>query len=133
MKKNVDIVGILPAGGRGARIEPMSCSKEMFPIGFGKVAGTDTCDLKPSCSTCWRKCSRQGGRKAYFILREGNWDIPQYFGDGASVDMNLGYLMVRLPFGPPYTLDQAYSFVSGRGVRIPRHLVWRGRCVCSID
>ena len=51
-----------------------------------------------------------GIRKAYFILREGKWDIPKYFGDGALVEMNLGYLMMRLPFGAPYTIDQAYSF-----------------------
>jgi glucose-1-phosphate thymidylyltransferase len=27
------------------------------------------------------------------------------------LDMNLAYLMMRLPFGAPYTLDQAYPFV----------------------
>lgn len=71
-------------------------------------------------------------KKAYFILCEGKRDIPQCFGGEAAFDLDLGYLMMWLPFGLPYALDQAYSFVSGRGVRIPRHLVWRGRCVCSI-
>lgn len=52
-----------------------------------------------------------GVRKVYFILRQGKWDIPTYFGDGAMLDMNLAYLMMRLPFGAPYTLNQAYPFV----------------------
>ena len=37
-------------------------------------------------------------------------------GDGACAGMNLGYLVARLPYGPPFTLDQAYPFV--RGARI---------------
>ena len=49
--------------------------------------------------------------KAFIILREGKWDIPSYFGDGKMLDMQLAYLMMDLPFGVPYTLDQAYPFV----------------------
>ena len=111
MQKSVDIVGILPAGGRGTRIEPLPCSKEIFPIGFGKVAETDNVRPKPVSQYLLEKMRKAGVKKAYFILREGKWDIPKYFGDGALVEMNLGYLMMRLPFGPPYTLDQAYPFV----------------------
>ena len=112
MQKSVDIVGILPAGGRGTRIEPLPCSKEIFPIGFGKIAGTDNVRPKPVSQYLLEKMRKAGVKKAYFILREGKWDIPSYFGDGAAVDMNLGYLMMRVPFGTPYTLDQAYHFVS---------------------
>jgi glucose-1-phosphate thymidylyltransferase len=55
---------------------------------------------------------RAGIRKAYVILREGKWDIPAYFNDGmALLDMNLAYLMMRQPFGSPFSLDQAYPFV----------------------
>ena len=50
-------------------------------------------------------------KKAYIILREGKWDIPAYFGDGKSLNMHLAYLMMGLPFGVPYTLDQAYPFL----------------------
>jgi glucose-1-phosphate thymidylyltransferase len=57
-----------------------------------------------------------GVRKAYFILRRGKWDIPAYFGDGSMLDMDLAYLMMRVPFGPPYTLDQAYPFVRNKTV-----------------
>jgi len=52
-----------------------------------------------------------GITKAYIVLREGKWDIPAYFGDGTMLDMHLAYLMMRLPFGVPYTIDQAYPFV----------------------
>jgi glucose-1-phosphate thymidylyltransferase len=111
MLKDIEIVGVLPAGGRGARIEPLPCSKEIFPVGFRRAQGAEGVRSKAVSHYLLEKMRVADIRKAYFILREGKWDIPKYFGDGSIVEMNLGYLMMRLPFGPPYTLDQAYSFV----------------------
>jgi glucose-1-phosphate thymidylyltransferase len=55
---------------------------------------------------------REGGvSRAFFILRDGKWDIPQYYGNGAAVGMDLGYLITDRTYGPPYTLDEAYPFV----------------------
>jgi glucose-1-phosphate thymidylyltransferase len=52
-----------------------------------------------------------GVTHAYIVIRKGKWDIPAYFGDGLILDMQLAYLMMGLPFGVPYTIDQAYPFV----------------------
>jgi glucose-1-phosphate thymidylyltransferase len=52
-----------------------------------------------------------GATKAYIILREGKWDIPAYLKNGKMLDMRLAYLIMDLPFGVPYTLDQAFPFV----------------------
>ena len=43
-------------------------------------------------------------------MRSGKWDIPAYLGDGKMFDMDIAYLIMNLPFGVPYTLDQAYPF-----------------------
>lgn len=56
------------------------------------------------------KMRRADVKTAYFILRRGKWDIPAYFGDGKMLDMHIGYLIMDLPFGVPFTLDQAYPF-----------------------
>jgi glucose-1-phosphate thymidylyltransferase len=45
------------------------------------------------------------------VLRKGKWDIPAYFRDGKMVDMNLAYLIMDLPYGVPFTIDQAYPFI----------------------
>ena len=52
-----------------------------------------------------------GITKVYIVLRQGKWDIPAYLGDGTMLGMHLAYLMMHLPFGAPYTLDQAYPFM----------------------
>lgn len=106
-----DIVGVVPAAGQGSRIAPLPCSKELYPIGFRTVESGEGVRPKTVSHYLLEKMRMAGIRNAYFILRDGKWDIPTYFGDGAMVDMNLGYLMMRLPFGTPYTLDQAYPFV----------------------
>lgn len=106
-----DIVGLVPAAGQANRIAPLPCSKELYPIGFHRVDGADGLRPKVVSHYLLEKMCLAGVRKAYIILRQDKWDIPSYFGDGTMVDMNLGYLMMRQPFGTPYTLDQAYSFV----------------------
>lgn len=57
------------------------------------------------------KMQSAGAQKAYFILRDGKWDIPAYFGGGGIVGLPLGYLMMDLPYGVPFTLDQAFPFL----------------------
>ena len=58
-----------------------------------------------------KKMRRADVKKAYFILRQGKWDIPAYFGDGEMLDIHIGYLIMNRPFGVPFTLDQAYPFL----------------------
>ena len=64
------------------------------------------------------KMCQAGVRRAFFILRKGKWDIPEYYGDGAAFGMDLGYLMMGRPYGLAYTLDQAYPFVRGARVAV---------------
>ena len=105
-----EVIGLLPAAGQATRIGPLPGSKELFPIGFR--SGEDG-SLRPKvvCHYLLDSMQRAGIRKAYILLRSGKWDIPAYLGDGTILNMDLGYLIVRLLFGVPYTLDQAYPFV----------------------
>ena len=66
---------------------------------------------KVVCHYLLEKMRLAGITKAYIVLKESKWDIPSYFRDGSLVDMQLAYLLLGLPFGTPYTIDQAYSFV----------------------
>jgi glucose-1-phosphate thymidylyltransferase len=68
---------------------------------------------KVICHYLLDKMRLAGVTKAFIVLREGKWDIPAYLGDGISCNMNLAYLMLGLPYGVPYTIDQAYNFVKG--------------------
>jgi glucose-1-phosphate thymidylyltransferase len=105
------VVGLIPAGGQASRIAPLPCSKELYPVGFRQVDGGRSLRPKVVCHYLLEKMRLAGITRAYIVLRQGKWDIPSYLGDGKIVDMHLAYLMLRLPYGVPYTLDQAYPFV----------------------
>ncbi len=106
-----EVVGLMPAGGRATRIAPLPCSKELYPIGLRPVDGGPGKHPKVVCHYLLEKMRLAGISKTYIVLRKGKWDIPAYLGDGALLDMHLAYLMTGLPFGVPYTLDQAHPFV----------------------
>ncbi|MDR4498052.1 MAG: hypothetical protein MRK02_09070 [Candidatus Scalindua sp.] len=106
-----EVVGLIPAGGKATRVSPLPCSKELLPIGFRRVDEERNLRPKVVCHYLLEKMQLADVTKAYFVLREGKWDIPAYFGNGTMIHMNLAYLIMGLPFGVPYTIDQAYPFV----------------------
>ena len=107
----MDIFGLIPAAGRATRLSPLPCSKELYPIGFRRIDEDGSLRPKVVCHYLLEKMQTAGIRNVYIVLREGKWDIPSYFGNGTMLDMRIAYLMMHLPFGVPYTLDQAYPFV----------------------
>ena len=105
------IIAVVPAAGNAKRIFPLPCSKELFPIGFQTMSVMNSLRPKVVCHYLLEKMHFAGISNVYIILRNGKWDIPAYFRDGKMLKMNLAYLMMDLPYGVPYTLDKAYSFV----------------------
>ncbi|NJL78064.1 MAG: dTDP-glucose pyrophosphorylase [Richelia sp. RM2_1_2] len=120
------LIGLIPAGGKATRISPLPLSKELYPVGFQGNSNSNNNNnigkntqinnqnyLRPKVVSHYllEKMQLAGIGKAYFILRPGKWDIPAYFGDGSILSMNLGYLIMGLPYGVPFTLDSAYPFI----------------------
>ena len=106
-----EVIGLLPAGGQATRIAPLPCSKELYPVGFRPVEQGRSLRPKVVCHYLLEQMRMAGITKVYIVLRQGKWDIPAYLGDGTMLGMHLAYLMMHLPFGAPYTLDQAYPFM----------------------
>ena len=100
-----DVIGLIPCGGYASRIAPLPCSKELLPVGLQRMADGS---LRPKVVSHYLlEQMREGGvRKAFLILRSGKWDIPQYYGDGSMVGIDIGYLLVQKPYGPPYTFGR---------------------------
>jgi len=112
-----EVVGLIPAAGSASRLGALPCSKEIFPV--GEVAGAQG-EIRPKAvgEYLLEAMAGAGIQTAYIVLRDGKWDIPAYLGHGAWLGLDLAYLIAGLPYGTPYTLDQAYPFVSGRRVAL---------------
>jgi glucose-1-phosphate thymidylyltransferase len=106
-------IGLIPAAGLAQRLEQLPCSKELLRV--GPSVGSDL-PLEPVSARLLRKMASAGVRCVYCVIRGGKWDIPAYFGDGHVLGLHIAYLMRRLPYGVPYTLDGAYPFVRDRRV-----------------
>ena len=108
--KNKRIIGLVPAAGQATRLSPLPFSKELYPIGHMRFKGSDDLRPKPVCMYLLEKMKIARIKDVFIVLRKGKWDIPGYLGDGSALDMNFAYLMMNLPFGVPYTLNQAFPF-----------------------
>lgn len=104
------VIGVIPMAGRAARLAGLPCSKEIYPIG---PRGANDAGQHPRvvCEHLLVKMHTAGVSSIYIILREGKWDIPAYLGDGSKAGLQLAYLMMGLPYGTPYSVDQAFPFI----------------------
>jgi glucose-1-phosphate thymidylyltransferase len=119
------IVGVIPAAGLATRLSPLPMSKELYPVGFRP--NDDGVPYPKAATEYLLDRLRVGGvREAYIVLRPGKWDIPAYLGDGSISGIHLAYLTVHVPFGVPFTLDQAFPFVGDYCVALgfPDILFW---------
>jgi glucose-1-phosphate thymidylyltransferase len=112
----METVGLIPAAGLGSRLDPIPCSKALFPVGFGPHPTHGEPHPKVVSQYLLEHMQRAGVRKVHFILRKGKWDIPEYYGDGSQLRMQLTYLIMQRPYGTPFTLDQAFDFVHDKRV-----------------
>ena len=72
--------GIVPAAGRGSRIQPLAFSKELLPVGSRLDAGTE----RPCAVSEYlvERMIRGGANKICFVISPGKSDIMEYYGGG---------------------------------------------------
>lgn len=107
-----EVVGLIPAAGQAKRLQPFPCSKELFPVGFSQDGQMGTPRPKVVSQYLLEKFRAAGITKTYMVIREGKWDIPNYFREGEHCGMSLAYLVISGSMGPPDTIDRAYPFVA---------------------
>ncbi|WOH69136.1 sugar phosphate nucleotidyltransferase [Bradyrhizobium sp. BWA-3-5] len=82
--------GIVPAAGRGSRIQPLAFSKELLPVGSRSESGMD----RP-CAVSEYLIERLilgGADKICFVISAGKSDILEYYGDRYG-DAELAYVV----------------------------------------
>jgi len=106
-----DVVGIIPMAGTASRLGELPCSKEILPAGPAAGKYDDDTPPRAVCEYLLDKMRAAGITRIYVVLRQGKWDIPTYLGDGSENGLRFAYLMMGLPHGTPYSVDQAYPFL----------------------
>ena len=109
------LIGLIPAAGKASRIQPLPCSKELLPVGFQTVGSEQgVIALRPKAVSQYlmESMHHAGVRKAYIVLNRQKWDIPAYYGPGTLTGIDLAYVITDYPYGAPFSLKQAFPFVS---------------------
>jgi dTDP-glucose pyrophosphorylase len=88
--------GIVPAAGRGSRIQPLAFSKELLPVGSRRDDGVE----RPCAVSEYlvERMIRGGADKICFVISPGKSDIMEYYG-GAYGDAANFYVVQPSPVG----------------------------------
>src|ERR1043165_8257940 len=92
-----DMWGIVPAAGRGSRIQPLAFSKELLPVGSRVLH-----DTRRPCAVSeylLERMIRGGADKICFVIGAGKSDILEYFGARYG-SAELAYVVHQDPPGP---------------------------------
>ncbi len=114
----MEIIGLIPAGGQAKRLGKIPCSKEILPFYTGSTDNKKNFRMNVISEHLINSYRIAGIKNIYFILRQGKWDIPSYYGDGTDFGVNISYLIMNLPYGTPFTLDQAYHFTKDKYIAL---------------
>jgi dTDP-glucose pyrophosphorylase len=100
--------GIVPAAGRGSRIQPLAFSKELLPVGGRHDGKTE----RPRAVSEYLvdRMIRAGARKLCFVISPGKSDIVEYYG-GSMGPAQICYAVQPEPLGLCDSLFRALPFI----------------------
>lgn len=101
--------GIIPAAGRGSRIQPLAFSKELLPVGSRVLNDTQ----RPCAVSEYlvERLIRGGASKVCFVIGAGKSDIMEYFGAQFG-SAELVYVVQPQPAGLCDAIFRAHALIS---------------------
>lgn len=104
-----ELVGLLPAAGRGSRLGPIPCSKEIMPLGFQCAPADGRPPWRPvtALESHLQALRAAGARRAVIVIGETKADVVRYIGDGEPYGLSVAYVYQRQLRGMPFALALA--------------------------
>jgi glucose-1-phosphate thymidylyltransferase len=102
--------GIIPAAGKGSRIQPLAFSKELLPVG-SRFDGTNERPLAVSEYLVERMISG-GANKICFVVSPGKSDILEYYGSKVY-SADVCYTVQTQPSGLCDAIFRVLPFIAG--------------------
>jgi glucose-1-phosphate thymidylyltransferase len=108
-----NIIGLIPAAGKGSRLAPFPCPKELFPVGYQDYPVKGTLQRRPKVISQYliEHIINAGANRMFVIISEGKGDIMKYYGDGSKFNADFAYLYQEDLNGMPNALNIASSWI----------------------
>lgn len=112
------VVSLIPAAGKGSRLAPFPCPKELFPVGYQDVEIDGQVQKRPKVVSQYliENLVQAGTEKIFIILGDGKADIMNYYGDGTRFGADIAYLFQEKLVGMPSALALAEPWVGNATV-----------------
>jgi len=112
------IVGIIPAAGKGSRLSPFPCPKELFPVGYQDYEVDGLLQKRPKVVSQYliENIIQAGAKKLFIILGEDKHDIMKYYGDGNRFGVDIAYLFQEKLHGMPYAINLSKKWLQNNTV-----------------
>lgn len=109
-----EIVGIIPAAGKGSRLYPYPAPKELFPIGYQDILIDGKIQKRPKVISQYivENMVNAGAKRLLIVLGKDKEDILEYYGDGSRFGVEIAYLYQEKLLGMPYAINIARNWVS---------------------
>jgi glucose-1-phosphate thymidylyltransferase len=107
-----ELIGLLPAAGRGSRLGPIPCSKEIMPLGFQPSYEASLAWKPATAIELHLEALRQAGaQRVIVIIGETKADVVRYIGDGARYGLAVSYIYQQQLRGMPFALNLAQPWI----------------------
>lgn len=113
-----NLVGIIPAAGKGMRLAPFPCAKELFPIGFQDYPVKGQIEKRPKVVSQYiiENMVEAGVRRLLIIVGQGKQDVVEYYGDGSRFGLQIAYLYQERLDGMPSAINLARPWIGNATV-----------------
>lgn len=110
-----EVIGIVPAAGRGRRLAPYPLPKELFPIGPQMVDVEGQLQQRPKVISQYLIDALVMAQpdRLFFVLGPGKLDIVEYFRNGETYGVPFAYGFQSEARGMPYALDLIHPWLKG--------------------
>lgn len=107
-----NLIGLLPAAGRGSRLGPIPCSKEIMPLGFQPSRMAPLAWQPVTAIELHLQALHYAGvRRAVVIISESKADVVRYIGDGSRYGVAVAYVYQQHLSGMPFALNLARGWI----------------------
>jgi glucose-1-phosphate thymidylyltransferase len=109
---DLDIVGVIPAAGKGSRLYPYPSPKELFPVGYQDIFLDGKIQKRPKVISQYiiENIVNAGAKRIMFILGKDKHEIMEYYGDGSRFGVTIAYLYQEMLYGMPYAINIARTW-----------------------
>lgn len=110
------LVGLLPAAGRGTRLEPYRSPKELLPLMLRHGPDGTEAIPTPVCHLVLRSMRQAGAQRCVVVISNDKQEIPRTLGSGAEVGLTLAYVHQAEPRGLTDVVRCAQPWLEGADV-----------------